>query len=50
MKYIVIKEQSIELLSKEVQKKIDVGWIPQGGVWGSSNYIFFTQAMILKSQ
>ena len=50
LEYMIIKENSIEKLSKEVQSKIGEGWIPQGGVGVGfiSTFTIFAQAMIKK--
>lgn len=49
--YIIAKARDSETLTKEVQSKIDEGWMPQGGVslcLATSPY--FVQALILKTE
>lgn len=51
MKYIIVKANSLDKLTEEVQSKIDEGYIPQGGVCvANASTLIYAQAMILKIQ
>lgn len=52
IKYMIIKENSTEKLTEEVQLKIKEGWKLLGGVavGFSSTFTFFAQALIKVSE
>jgi len=52
MKYKILKNESVEELEKEVNKSIQEGWFPTGGLATDSlpNVCFYMQAMIKESE
>jgi hypothetical protein len=50
MKYDVISADSTEELIFLVNERIEKGWKPQGGIFGSAHSILVYQAMIFEGQ
>lgn len=47
--YIIVKGSNIDKFTREVQSRLNEGWIPKGGISISPTKLYFYQALILKN-